>query len=133
MQRAPQAALVLLFVCACSKASTAPESKSTEPSDPAVVGTWCFKPTSLRATWDLVQISREPSYVLWDRFGDGSTQRQELKERDGALWIADSPSGDHYILPAAKGGELVVADNDGVFGRARTMPDNSKPADCFDN
>ena len=124
---------ILAIAGACSKPpeNSAPKREIQRATVSGLIGNWCFKPSTLRSTWELIQISKGPSYSLTSHFGDGSTRHSDLNERADGLWERDSTSGDHYVVPSKKGGDLVVADNDGEIGRASALSDAADPADCF--
>lgn len=128
-------ALVVGAVCACSKSpeqSEKPQAKQAAP--PRLIGKWCYKPSMIQSTWDMFEIRRDSDYSLIDRFGDGSTLTRTLSQNAGALWIKDeNETGDRYILPANKGGELIIADNQGEIGRAQWLSPTATTKDCFNN
>ena len=121
------------MAAACSKTPQQAQPNQGPETAPAsgLIGKWCYKPSAVPSTWDLIEISKATVYTLVDHFGDGSTRSSALEAKVDGLWERDSNSGDHYVLPSQKGGDLVIADNDGEVGRATALADTAKPADCF--
>jgi len=107
-----------------------PKHESDVKSAPAIVGRWCYQPSTVPATWVVLEIRRSGNgYVLNDSSTDGSKRTKPLGFVGDTYSEIGSDTGDKYRIDRSNG-ELQVLDNEGLIGTATRLSDEVQLDEC---
>lgn len=132
--KAMKGKLSILVACLVLSGCGEQEEEATANANferPNSLGRWCAKPSTVKQTWQIIEIVDGADPIAHISAGDGSSfDRQLAKSADGEFSVEGDAYGARYRLSSADA-DVGLYDNQGLIYFAKRMAPSDPPTDCL--